>query len=261
MGRANIMKLSLLALVASVHSQNVPIITAPGNAEIITNAKNVANNTVVEFDGEDTDLVNVQCDANRMCMTINPAYFTQRRGHEMDMNTVELQSSCNGVSENLPNGDKRMCTDNIDSFSCGLQMSTNQTHVSISTEVTTGETTISFPNGNMTIVSYRIPFACHYPLDYLLTLESELGDKYGHYIPQIYTVVIITILGPGFEGIGKFPVSMMLYADEQYEVIHSSAPVKNVSDTLYFAILLADKPEAATVQGIENSYKTKSNIV
>ena len=253
MGRAKIMKLSLLALVASVHSQNVPIITAPGNAEIITSAKNVANNTVVEFDGEDTDLVNVQCDANRMCMTINPAYFTQRRGHDMDMNTVELQSSCNGVSENLANGDKRMCTDNIDSFSCGLQMSTNQTHVSISTEVTTGETTISFPNGNMTIVSYRIPFACHYPLDYLLTLESELGDKYGHYIPQIYTVVIITILGPGFEGIGKFPVSMMLYADEQYEVIHSSAPVKNVSDTLYFAILLADKPEAATVQGTEHS--------
>lgn len=44
---------------------------------------------------------------------------------------------------------------------------------------------------------------------------------------------------------------MMLYADERYEVIHSSAPVKNVSDTLYFAILLADKPESATVQARE----------
>jgi len=246
------MKLFILALVASVSGQNVPIITAQtSNAQIITSATNVSNNTVVEFDGEDTDLVNVECSANKMCMTIDPAYFTERRGHDMDMETVQLQSSCNGVTETLASGGKRMCTDNIDTNACGLQMSTNQTTVSFATEVITGESTLSFPNGNMTIVSYRIPFACHYPLDYLLTLESELGDKYGHYIPQIYTVKIITLLGPGFEGIGQFPVSMMLYADEQYNVIHSSAPVKNVSDTLYFAILLADKPESATVQARE----------
>ena len=41
---------------------------------------------------------------------------------------------------------------------------------------------------------YNIPFMCTYPLDYLLTLESETGEKYGHYIPQIYQVQIITIL-------------------------------------------------------------------
>ena len=248
------MKLPLLALVATVHGQPPLILTSqndfPSNADIITSSKNVQNNSIIEFSEDDTGgLVSTECTDTRMCMTINPEYFRQRRGHDIDMATVQLEAACNGETQMLADGSKRMCTESLDSNTCGLQLSTNSTTVSFSTQIVTGESTLTFPNGNMTIISYQIPFSCKYPLDYLLTLESELGDKYGHYIPQIYTVKIITLLGPGFEGLGQFPVSMMLYESAGYQRIHSSAPVKNVSDTLYFGILLSEKPEAATIQG------------
>ena len=248
------MKLPLLALVATVHGQPPLILTSqndfPSNADIITSSKNVQNNSIIEFSEDDTGgLVSTECTDTRMCMTINPEYFRQRRGHDIDMATVQLEAACNGETQMLADGSKRMCTESLDSNTCGLQLSTNSTTVSFSTQIVTGESTLTFPNGNMTIISYQIPFSCKYPLDYLLTLESELGDKYGHYIPQIYTVKIITLLGPGFEGLGQFPVSMMLYESADYQRIHSSAPVKNVSDTLYFGILLSEKPEAATIQG------------
>ena len=96
---------------------------------------------------------------------------------------------------------------------------------------------------------YNIPFMCTYPLDYLLTLESETGEKYGHYIPQIYQVQIITILFQnGGEGIGRFPVAMMLFKDETYGPVYSSAPSINVSDTVYVGIILGESPEGAVIQ-------------
>ena len=96
---------------------------------------------------------------------------------------------------------------------------------------------------------YNIPFMCTYPLDYLLTLESETGEKYGHYIPQIYQVQIITILFQnGGEGIGRFPVAMMLFKDESYGPVYSSAPSINVSDTVYVGIILGESPEGAVIQ-------------
>jgi hypothetical protein len=59
-----------------------------------------------------------------------------------------------------------------------------------------------------------MPFLCTYPLDYLLTLANMNGEEYGFYIPKIYTPKLITLLLPEGEGVGKFPVVMLLYVSK-----------------------------------------------
>jgi len=229
-----------IAFLSSViNAQNAPIITSP--------ISNGDNQTV--FDAADSRYASVTCEPNKMCITLSEEYFLNIRGHQVfDMAQVKLDQPCGGTTEMVgPN--KTMCTLNIESQTCGLSMSMNNTHVSYETTVKTEANEMNFPNGNTTIITYNIPFMCTYPLDYLLTLESETGEKYGHYIPQIYQVQIITILFQnGGEGIGRFPVAMMLFKDESYGPVYSSAPSINVSDTVYVGIILGESPEGAVIQ-------------
>ena len=81
-----------------------------------------------------------------------------------------------------------------------------------------------------TLNEFIVPWHCVYPLEYLVGLESETGDKYGYFIPKIYDVVTVTLLLKPGEGTGEFPVAMMLYTDNTYEQVYNEAPTLNVTD-------------------------------
>ena len=80
-------------------------------------------------------------------------YFLNIRGHQVfDMAQVKLDQPCGGTTEMVgPN--KTMCTLNIESQTCGLSMSMNNTHVSYETTVKTEANEMNFPNGNTTIIT------------------------------------------------------------------------------------------------------------
>ena len=128
----------------------------------------------------------------------------------MDMSSIVMQEPCEG-NRTLDGTRLTLCTGVFGSLGCGLTFDLNQTHVSYVTTLETGNATKTHPNGNRTIYQYNIPFQCTFPLEELLTLESETGDKYGHYIPKMFQVRVITVLIPNGEGVGRFPVSMFLY--------------------------------------------------
>ena len=83
---------------------------------------------------------------------------------------------------------------------------------------------------------FIVPWHCVYPLEYLVGLESETGDKYGYFIPKIYDVVTVTLLLKPGEGTGEFPVAMMLYKDNTYDEVYNEAPQLNVTDRLVWFI-------------------------
>ena len=85
---------------------------------------------------------------------------------------------------------------------------------------------------------FIVPWHCVYPLEYLVGLESETGDKYGYFIPKIYDVVTVTLLLKPGEGTGEFPVAMMLYKDNTYDEVYNEAPQLNVTDRLELVVLI-----------------------
>ena len=85
---------------------------------------------------------------------------------------------------------------------------------------------------------FIVPWHCVYPLEYLVGLESETGDKYGYFIPKIYDVVTVTLLLKPGEGTGEFPVAMMLYKDNTYDEVYNEAPQLNVTDRLELVVFI-----------------------
>ena len=103
-------------------------------------------------------------------------------------------------------------------------------------------------------------------MDYLLTLSSLGGDKYGYYIPKIYTPKLITLLIPDGEGKGEFPVVMLLYVsifivteviyyflqeNEDYQNVYQDSPTIDVGETLYVRIVLNKSPANSVIQARE----------
>jgi len=226
----------LLSVLQMAAGQNSPIITSMfGAAE-----------PQIIFD-ENTADVNVQCNPTHMCVSIDEQYFINNRQHVMDMGSVIMREPCEG-NRTMEGSMLTLCTGVFGSLGCGLSFELNETHVAYVTTLETGNATVSHSNGNKTIVRYEIPFQCTFPLEELLTLEAETGEKYGHYIPRIFQAKIITVLIKEGEGLGRFPVSMFLYKDASYLDIHAEPPTKNVSDTLYVRLVLAKSPENAVIQ-------------
>ena len=126
------------------------------------------------------------------------------------MSSILMKEPCEG-NRTMDGTLLTLCTGVFGNQDCGLTFDLNQTHVSYVTTLETGNATVDDPNGNRTIYRYNIPFQCTFPLEEILTLESETGDQYGHYIPKIYDVNFIMVLIKEGEGIGRFPVSMFLY--------------------------------------------------
>lgn len=135
---------------------------------------------------------------------------------QMDMGSVTMREPCEG-NRTMTDTRLTLCTGVFGSLGCGLQFNLNETHVTYLTTLETGNATVQHDNGNKTIVRYEIPFQCTFPLEELLTLEAETGEKYGHYIPRIFQAKIITVLIKDGEGLGRFPVSMFLYKVQYFD--------------------------------------------
>jgi len=148
----------------------------------------------------------------------------------------------------------KICSTDYGDPTCNKVFTLNTTHASYNMQLTTPNKTIenNGTNGvaNVTILQYEMPFMCTYPLDYLLTLANLNGDEYGFYIPKIYTPKLITLLLPEGEGVGSFPVVMLLYRDG-YTDVYQESPTLDVGGTLFVRIVLSQNPADSVVQARE----------
>merc|ERR1712019_258130 len=96
-----------------------------------------------------------------------------------------------------------------------------------------------------------------YPLEYLVTPSADTDDdgvpdsNYGSFLPKIsevVTVVSVDMTKGGIKGDGKFPVAIMMYKTDQYDIVYNSPPTLNVDSRLYIQTHLLKGPDEATVQ-------------
>jgi hypothetical protein len=217
------------------------------NAEIVVNQQtSLANNDGVIFsqDGENhqvsyldrdfsDDDLNVTCSANNMCIQLKKQ-FLRDEGITNNFDGVHLKSCDQGTREGFEEESEyiKLCTE-IGFNTCGTEMHMNKTHVSYLNRLFTTNGDPNMEKGSVivgTLNEFIVPWHCVYPLEYLVGLESETGDKYGYFIPKIYDVVTVTLLLKPGEGTGEFPVAMMLYTDNTYEQVYNEAPTLNVTD-------------------------------
>ena len=130
-----------------------------GNAQIVTSSDLISSNSssIVFDDNVSSEYVRVSCEANRMCVTINQAYFQDKLDYTPEnlqdfMSQIELDSPC-ADSNTMPNGDKEMCTTTLGENNCGITMEyvQNVTHVAYKTQIKTGINRFVHPNGTITL--------------------------------------------------------------------------------------------------------------
>lgn len=198
------------------------------------------------------DDVNVTCSANNMCIQLKKS-FLQEEGITTNFDGIHLKNCEQGTRDGFNDTADpfiRVCTE-LGFNTCGTEMHMNKTHVSYLNRLFTTNGDPNIEKGSVivgTLNEFIVPWHCVYPLEYLVGLESETGNKYGYFIPKIYDVVTVTLLLKPGEGTGEFPVAMMLYKDNTYEEVYNEAPTLNVTDRLYVQSHLLKGPSDATIQ-------------
>jgi len=248
--------LLIAGLVGLAQTQNADIITnqnqiaPPSDGGVIFNQD--GENHVVEYrkDFNEDDL-NVTCSANNMCIELKKSFLAQEN-ITTNYNGLHLKNCEQGVREGFNDDSEyiRVCTE-IGFNTCGTEMHMNKTHVSYLNRLFTTNGDTNMQKGSVivgTLNEFIVPWHCVYPLEYLVGLESETGDKYGYFIPKIYDVVTVTLLLKPGEGTGEFPVAMMLYKDNTYDEVYNEAPKLNVTDRLYIQTTLLSGPSTAVIQ-------------
>lgn len=234
------------------------------NADIITSGTGPMTSVVQTEDAQLAgDFIEVNCQSTGMCVTIDTEYFTIRRNHSMEPEEITLVNSSCRKNRTLLDTKLTICSTDYGDPNCDKVFSLNTTHASYRLTMTTPNKTLSNTGDdgvtNVTILQYEMPFLCTYPLDYLLTLANMNGEEYGFYIPKIYTPKLITLLLPEGEGVGKFPVVMLLYNDG-YESVYQDSPTLDVGLTLFVRIVLSENPGNSVVQARECWATPTSNI-
>lgn len=243
----------IYGLVAFANAQNADIITSgTGPLEQVTETESTTGN-----------YINVTCESTGMCVTIDTEYFITRRDHVMEPEEITLREQSCRNNRTVDGTKLTICSTDYGDPNCGKVFNLNDTHASYQMDMTTLNKTLNETgsNGvtNVTIIKYEMPFLCTYPLDYLLTLANRNREEYGFYIPKIYTPKLITLLLPEGEGVGEFPVLMLLYK-EGYTDVYQESPTLDVGGTLSVRIVLSENPVDSVVQARECWATPTSNI-
>lgn len=238
--------LLIYGIVAFANAQNADIITS-GTGPVISVVQTEDEALAGEF-------IDVLCESTGMCVTIDTNYFITRRNHNMEADQITLAEPSCSKNRTIFGTSLTICATDYGDPNCNKVFSLNATHSSYNLKLTTPNVTLTNTGDdgvtNVTILQYEIPFQCTYPLDYLLTLANMNREEYGFYIPKIYTPKLITLLLPEGEGVGEFPVVMLLYND-QYQDVYQESPTLDVGGTLFVRIVLSENPGDSVVQARE----------